>query len=111
MDSTLGVCPGLGGPQSYLKRTRRIAGLLFPSDRTGEERMLVDVRKLVDRVTEHVGTLYVMDGTRRRKAEPGEIRTKAFRHTYCTTRLQTLDHGQPVAVWTVAKEMGHESTT
>jgi len=95
---------------TYVKRTRRIAGLLFPSDRTGEERMLVDVRKLLDRVTEHAGTLYVMDGTRRRKAEPGEIRTKAFRHTYATTRLQTLDHGQPVAVWTVAKEMGHEST-
>ncbi len=95
---------------SYLKRTHRIAGLLFPSDRTGEERMLVDVRKVLDRVTAHAGTLYVMDGGRRRKAEPEEIRTKAFRHTYRTTRLQTLDRGQPVAVWTVAKEMGHEST-
>lgn len=96
--------------RDYLRRTHRISGLVFPSDRTGEERMLVDVRKLLDRVTAHAGTVYVMDGGRRRKAEPGEIRTKAFRHTYCTTRLQTLDHGQPVAVWTVAKELGHEST-
>ncbi len=52
----------------------------------------------------------MMDGGGRRKAEPGEIRTKAFRHTYTTARLQTLDHGHPVAVWAVAKEMGHEST-
>src|SRR5207244_11451505 len=96
--------------RAYLQRTHRIAGLVFPSDRMGEERMLVDVRKLLDRVTEHAGTLYVMAGGRRRKAEPGEIRTKAFRHTYCTTRMQPLDLGQPVAVWTVAKELGHDST-
>jgi len=85
--------------------------LLFPSNRcTGEERMLTDVRKLLDRVTERAGTLYVMDQGRRRKAEPGDIRTKVFRHTYVTTRLQTTDHGQPVAVWTVAREVGHSAT-
>ena len=30
-----------------------------------------------------------------------------FRHTYITARLQTLDRGAPVSVWTVAREVGH----
>jgi integrase len=30
-----------------------------------------------------------------------------FRHTYCATRLQTLDHGEPVSLFTVGKELGH----
>jgi hypothetical protein len=35
------------------------------------------------------------------------VRTKALRHTYCATRLQTLDDGAPVSLFTVAREMGH----
>ena len=42
--------------------------------------------------------------------KPGEIRSKMFRHTYCATRLQTLDDGAPVREYTVAKEMGHGGT-
>ena len=38
---------------------------------------------------------------------PGEIRSKMFRHTYCTARLQTLDQGAPVSLFTVARELGH----
>ncbi|MQA91856.1 MAG: hypothetical protein GEU90_16810 [Gemmatimonas sp.] len=34
----------------------------------------------------------------------GGIRTKAFSHTYCAARLQTLDTRAPVSVYTVAKE-------
>jgi len=30
-----------------------------------------------------------------------------FRHTYCAARLQTLDQGAPVSLFTVAKELGH----
>ena len=82
--------------------------LLFPSNRsTGAERMLTDVRTVLDRVTAHAGTLYVMDRGARRKAEPDEVRTKVFRHSYITARLQTLDRGEPVALWTVAREVGH----
>lgn len=84
--------------------------LLFPSFRTGEERMLTDIRKLLDRVTERAGTLYVQNQGARRKAEPGEIRTRLFRKTYVTARLQTLDHGAPVSTWTVAGEVGHSGT-
>ncbi len=32
-----------------------------------------------------------------------------FRHTYATARLQTTDNGQQIAVWTVAKELGHKT--
>lgn len=30
-----------------------------------------------------------------------------FRHTYCSTCLQTLDRGAPVSVYTVGRELGH----
>ena len=30
-----------------------------------------------------------------------------FRHTYCSARLQTLDQGAPVPIYTVGKELGH----
>ena len=37
----------------------------------------------------------------------GQIRSKMFRHTYCAARLQTLDQGAPVSIYTVARELGH----
>jgi integrase len=85
--------------------------LLFPSNRGSGERMLTDVRKLLDRVADRAGTLYVIDAGHKRKAEEGEIRTKVFRHSYTSARVQTLDHGQPVSLWTVARELGHSSTS
>jgi len=69
--------------------------LLFPSYRTGEETMLTDFRKLLDAVAVRAGW------------RTGEIRSKMFRHTYCAARLQTLDQGSPVSLFTVAKELGH----
>ena len=59
--------------------------------------MIGDVRNLLDRVARRAGI------------ETGGIRTKAFRHTYCAARLQTLDQGAPVSTYTVARELGHES--
>ena len=73
-------------------RTPR-SGLLFRG--LESETMLHDVRKLLDRIAGRVGY------------QPGEIRSKMFRHTYCAARLQTLDQGAPVSVFTVAREMGH----
>lgn len=40
----------------------------------------------------------------------GAVRSKRFRHTYCSARLQTLDHGAPVSTYTVSRELGHGST-
>jgi integrase len=72
--------------------------LLFPSVRTNgknEESMVTDVRKLLDAVAERCGW------------EEGEIRSRMFRHTYCAARIQTLDNGAPVSLYTVARELGH----
>jgi len=54
--------------------------------------MLSDFRKLLDAVAARAGW------------QRGEIRSKMFRHTYCAARLQTLDQGAPVSLFTVAKE-------
>ena len=81
-------------------------GLLFPSARgTG---LVIDTRKQLDGIAKRGGW-----------AE-GEIRSKMFRHTYTSARLQT---GQrfvkpdtdeevwiPTAPFTVAKELGHGGT-
>jgi len=70
--------------------------LLFPAEDGG---MLRDIRGLLDRLGTRAGW------------KPGEVRAKMFRHTYCAARLQTLDHGAPVGPYTVARELGHGSTT
>ncbi len=69
--------------------------LLFPSFRTGQEAMVTDFRKLLDAIAARAGW------------RAGEIRSKMFRHTYCAARLQTLDQGAPVSIYTVARELGH----
>ncbi len=33
-----------------------------------------------------------------------------FRHTYTAMRLQTLDNGEPISTYTVARELGHADT-
>ncbi len=33
-----------------------------------------------------------------------------FRHTYTAMRLQTLDNGEPISTYTVARELGHTDT-
>jgi integrase len=89
----------------------RTAGLLFPARYGG---MVGDLRKSLDAVAELCGM------------KEGDIRTKMFRHTYCSARLQTVQRivkpGKDPAVdedayeyvevsrFTVAKEMGHGGT-
>lgn len=83
---------------TYLRGPHRPTGeLLFPSMATGAEAMLTDTRKLLDHVAARAGW------TR------GEIRTRMFRHGYAAARLQTLDHGAPVSLYTVSRELGHSS--
>jgi integrase len=69
--------------------------LLFPSFRTKKPRMLTDIRKMLD----GVGTLAGW--------EKGDIRSRMCRHTYCSTRLQTLANGHPIAPFDVGRELGH----
>lgn len=72
--------------------------LLFPSLGAGQEAPLTDVRKILDAVAVRAGL------------KKGEVRSRSFRHGYTAARLQTLDHGAPVSLYTVARELGHRST-
>ena len=71
--------------------------LLFPSSRSDPDKMIVDFRRLLDAIASRAGW------------EPGHVRSKIFRHTYCAARLQTLDGGAPVSPFTVSRELGHGS--
>ena len=42
-------------------------------------------------------------------AAPPGMKRGLTHQTYCAARLQTLDHGRPVSLYTVAQELGHES--
>ena len=85
----------------------RTSGLLFPAANGGRAH---DLRKSLD----EMAALSRM--------EPGEVRTRRFRHTYCSARLQTVQRilkpgGDPtepsawehieVSKFQVQKEMGH----
>jgi len=88
----------------------RASGLLFPTYHGG---MLGNLRVSLDQMAELCGM------------EAGEVRTRAFRHTYCSARLQTverilrpgMDPSEPES-WDyvevprnrVAREMGHGGT-
>ncbi len=78
-------------------RLSRPGRLLFPSFVTDSEAMLVDVRKLIDRIAIRAGW------------KAGELGTRVFRHTWTAARLQTLDRGAPVSLYTVSRELGHGS--
>jgi integrase len=71
--------------------------LLFPSFASGQESPLRETRRLLDRIAQRFGW------------KRGEIRHRIFRHTYCAARLQTLDRGAPVSLYTVSRELGHGS--
>jgi integrase len=93
---TVPLWPQLEGIlREHLRDASRVGGLLFPSPRMEGDAMITDFRSGLDAVAERAGW------------KEGEIRSKMFRHTYCAARLQTLDKGAPVSVYTVAKELGH----
>jgi integrase len=72
--------------------------LLFRSPHIiDREAPLSDLRDMWDRIAKRAGW------------QAGEIRSRMFRVTYATTRLETLDHGRPVSPWRVQAELGHGS--
>ena len=77
------------------EREAPLGSLLFPSARGEGEGMIRDIRKALDHVSVRAGW------------QKGEVRTKAFRHSFCAASLQLLDRGHPISPWTVAKWMGH----
>jgi integrase len=103
--------------KDYLKGPHRPTGdLLFPSYAGGREAMLTDCRKLLDHLAVRSGLARPLtDEAGKPLAKAGRpvldfpLRTKMFRHTYCSARLQTLDGDAPVAPFTVSRELGHGS--
>jgi integrase len=83
----------------YLALVPRIGqGLLFPGhDVSGAERKLW-------------GKLYrpIERAAKAAKIEK-RVTPQTFRTTFCAARLQSMDNGEPVALFTVRKEMGHFS--
>lgn len=69
--------------------------LLYPSPHTG--RRIRDIRGIIDRVARRAGL------------SEGIYRSRAFRISYATARLQTTDGGAPIAQKTVEVELGHAS--
>jgi integrase len=97
---TVPLWPQLAEILTPLLDQRAIEGgrLLFRSPHiTDREASITDLRDLLDRVAVRAGW------------KAGEIRSRVFRVTYATARLQTLDSGAPVSPWTVEKELGHGS--
>jgi len=76
---------------------RAPGSLLFPARDGG---MLTDVREALAQVF-----------ARAKLPKPAGRAWHLFRHTYTALRLQTLDNGAPVSLWTVAKELGHGTVT
>lgn len=74
---------------------QRESGLVFPGLRG---KPLHDARGSLDKVFENA-----------KLKRPAGRAWHLFRHTYTAMRLQTLDHGEPVSLFTVARELGHGS--
>jgi integrase len=79
---------------------KRKGGLLFPSPFLDKPGMITDWRKALDAIA-----------TRTEVWKPGEVRSKALRHTYASARLQTTDGDKPIAVFTASRELGHSDTS
>jgi len=81
------------------ERTGGLGRLLFPRAGSGEgEKMVTDLRRVLDTIGRRAGF------------PDGSTRCHRFRHTYTASRIQTCDRGRPVALYTVARELGHSST-
>lgn len=87
--------------EAYLLERERSGGvgtLLFPGrSPKDKEIMVADVRKALDAIATRAGF------------ELGSVRPHGLRHTYTAARIQTCDRGRPVALYTVARELGHSS--
>jgi integrase len=77
------------------RRSEGYDALLFPSPDTGG--VLTDIRGSLETAVEAAGI-------------EKDITCHSLRHTYASVRIQTLEQGHPVSLFTVAREMGHGST-
>jgi integrase len=80
--------------------------LIFPSPVAQSEQPLTNLRRAFDRFP-MPNRLAIPSDTGDRVGSPPPLRTRILRHSYCAARLQTLDWGQPISPYTVARELGH----
>lgn len=85
-------------------REAQPATLLFPQWIDGREQMLTDPKRLWSRLERAI------KWKPQQPLDPPRLGGKGFRNGYAAARLQTLDRGVPVAMYTVAREMGHSTT-
>lgn len=91
--------------EAYFAEREKSGGLgtlLFPgrgSDADGKERLVTDIRKALGAIAKRAGF------------PDGSVRPHMLRHSYCAARIQTSDRGRPIAMYTVARELGHSSTS
>lgn len=82
--------------RDYLERLGNpTSGILLPSPRQ-PDRPVGSIKRLVTELTERLD-------------HDGVLTPKVFRHPYCAARLQTTDRAEPVALLTVARELGHKN--
>jgi site-specific recombinase XerD len=92
---TIPLWPDLRRILEPLVRSTPPHQLLFPCHQTG--RMLVTIDATLDRLAHLAGLTQ-------------KVRSHILRHTYCATRLQTMDHGERIAPVIVSRELGHGGT-
>lgn len=95
--------------KSYLARSPRPAGLMFPSEDSNERRevMITAINKQLARARDLAAK--ALGEPMKARLMNKRVTPRALRPTYCAARLQTVDNGAPVALWTVRGEMGHGS--
>lgn len=81
--------------RAHLERMSTTSGLLFPSH--------LD-RGILEDVSHALATAVEKAEVKKR------VTHHTLRHTYAAVRLQTVDAGEPVALFTVARELGHAGT-
>ncbi|MBI3568908.1 MAG: site-specific integrase [Gemmatimonadetes bacterium] len=95
--------------RAYLTRTGRVGGLVFPPPHDPAATHLITTDLIAPlREAQCAAVLRLPEGEREAFATK-RIHPHAFRTTYCSARLQTLDNGAAVSPFTVCRELGHKS--
>lgn len=93
----------------YLARHSHRSGLLFPSEDSDATRQVMLAAPNKPLKLAQAIAAELLGEERGRALMVKKLTPRALRPTYCAARLQTLDNGQPIAIWTVRGEMGHSS--
>jgi integrase len=94
---------------SYLSREGRVAGLVFRPPHDPEAAHLITTDLIGPLQEAHAAAIREVPVKLRASFAAKRVHPHAFRSTYCSARLQTLDNGRPVSLLAVRTELGHKS--